>query len=191
VKYALGVLGAIIVIVLAIILIFRRTPSSEVPNAPKGTQQAVSVDDYADKDAQVAMTVDGPINAREDHRAIVITVSRTDRTLEVYQGYDRELLRRETFGNTEASYSTFVKALAETGFGLSRHSAVEDEIGACPQGRRYYYDIRENGSQVLHLWNTSCGGQIGTFGGTTGASIRQLFQKQIPGYNQLVNGVRI
>jgi hypothetical protein len=184
-KYAAGVIGVVLVAIIAIIMLVRRTPEprTDIP-------QETVLSDYANRDGRVRYTIDGRINAREDHRTIVITVSRTERMLEIYQGYENDVLRRETFVNSEGAYSTFLRALESAGFSQERETDIHNYTGICPQGRRHVYELLDGPEEIMRTWDTSCSRRLGSFDGNS-SLVRQLFQRQIPDYSRLTSGVRL
>jgi hypothetical protein len=85
-RYIFGFLIFLLLIVLGLIFIFggnKKTPV-KTNNAPI----VLPLDQYATSDATVSMLTDGVVNGEDAHRAIRITVSRDDRTLDIIQGYN-------------------------------------------------------------------------------------------------------
>lgn len=149
--------------------------------------------DYAGTNAEVSVTVVGPIIGDAEHRRIRITVSRDIRTLDVIQGYQGRVIRTKSYFNDQAAYDVFLRALQGLGFSSSKVPKIEDEYKACPLGVHYEYELRNTGSEEedFKLWSVSCGVEIGNFAGGPGPTIRTLFQKQIPDYEALVEGVNV
>jgi hypothetical protein len=184
-KYILGIAGLVVILIVAIVLIASRGP------AP--TQQgkkAVVLSEYADKDAKVVLTTQGKIVGEEDFRTVRISVTRTERVVEVLDGYEETFEKRNTYQNSEAAYSTFIKALDKAGFSREKKTDIKDETGVCPLGRRYQYDLKEGTEATLHLWSTSCSQSQGSFGGNS-SLVRELFESQIPDYDKFIAGVKL
>lgn len=187
-KYVLGVFGVLVLLILAIILIFRRAPQPGVNN--QTGQKQVVLGEYETKPATVSLVTRGEVTAEEERRAIRITVSRDERVLEVLEGYEEKVLSRQTYPNNEDAYKIFLSALDTAGFSRQQKSEYKDERGVCPMGRRYVYRLQDGSEQILRTWNTSCSAKSGTFGGNGGVT-RRLFQEQIPDYSQQTRGVRL
>jgi hypothetical protein len=185
-KYFLGFLAVVAVGILAIVLLTSGGPAEP---GQSGERQ-VTVTDYASGDAVVRLTVQGEIEAKEEHREIRITVGRNRRNIEILRGYDAEVIKSRPFDNSQAAYDEFLHALEKAGFANSQDSTVEDEEGVCPTGRRYIYEMLDNSEQVLRLWSTSCSRRDGTLAGNANL-IRQLFEAQIPDYTEFARDVRL
>jgi hypothetical protein len=182
-KYILGIFGVIIVAILAIVLITRGGG-----NKPATTQKPLVVSEEARPGVSAVLTTQGAVTGENQRRAIRITVSQTERRLEILTGYGEAVERAQTYPNTEAGFETFLVALDQAGFENQKKSIVEDERGACPLGRRYIYELKEYSQDLLSLWSTSCGGKLGTFAGNR-VTVRRLFERQIPDYATQVRGV--
>jgi hypothetical protein len=184
-KYILGVAGLLIVLIVAIVLIASRGPAPTQEG-----KKAVVLADYADKDAKVVLTTQGKIVGEESFRTVHISVTRTERVVEILDGYEEAFDKRNTYQNNEAAYSTFIKALDKAGFSREKKTDIKDETGVCPLGRRYYYDLKGGTDETLHLWSTSCSTSQGTFGGNA-SLVRELFESQIPDYDKFIAGVQL
>lgn len=187
-RYIFGILGAIILVILAVILIGRAIPDS---SAPQPVTQQTTLTDYINGNAVVRVTMDGKIIAKEQHRAVRITVGRTSRTVEVLRGYDATVEQTKQYDNDIAAFSAFLAALQKSGYATEKQKVTQkDERGACPQGSRFIYELIDNNDEVLRTWSTSCSSSEGTFGGK-GEIVRQLFQAQIPDYSTVIKGVQL
>lgn len=184
-KYVLGVLGVVLASILIFVLFF--TGGNDKPSTQSDIKVSKLVD-YADKNATVSVTTVGKLVGQEDRRSVRISVSSNERRFEILSGYDEQVVSSQTFSNSQEAYTNFLSALSAQGFTSSRKSAV-DPRGACPTGNRYIYDLSQDGDHVSNLWQASCDGQ-GTFNGR-GATIRQLFQQQIPDYAKLIQTVKL
>ena len=150
----------------------------------------MTLGDYAGSEAVVRLTVEGEIEAKEEHRAIRITVGRARRNVEVLRGYDAEVLKSQPLDNSQAAYDEFLQALTTAGFANRKDAPQEDERGVCPTGRRYIYEVLDSSEEVLRLWSTSCSGKQGTLAGNA-SLIRTLFEAQIPDYAEFTRDVRL
>src|SRR4051812_43509491 len=95
-RYFIGFLLAILLIIFVIILLFRGGGKPAV--TPSTTK---SLDSYASTDAEVVMTIDGPITADQTHRAVRITVNRDDASFEQIQGYDGNVTNQQHYANNQ------------------------------------------------------------------------------------------
>ena len=145
--------------------------------------------DYASHNSDVSMTTIGRLVGDESHREIRITVTPTERRLEILGGYDETVLNSTSYPNTQSAYENFLSALARQGFTSKKDSTISDPRGVCPTGNRYIYDLSDGGSHVSNIWSSSCD-KNGTFAGH-GPTIRELFRQQIPDYTKQITGVTL
>jgi hypothetical protein len=186
-KYVIGVIAVVLVTILAVVLIIGRDSPGQQKN--QTGKQAVSLYEQAKDGGTVAYKTEGKVVGDEDHYAVRITVSSNTRKVEILRGYNETVEKSQTFTNTQTGYEEFLKAIELAGFSRKRSYTPEDERGVCPLGQRYTYEFEKSGEDSLKTWSTSCGAKQGTFGGVA-STIRQLFQNQVPEYNQFVKGVR-
>lgn len=190
-KYVLGVIGAVILAILAIIIIGGRGPNTEETAQKAGAKKAISVVDYADKlNSEVSWTVQGRLVGEDQHKSIRIVVSQNERRYEVLSGYEGSIESVQRFPSSPAAYDTFLRALDVAGFSKERKVTRTDERGVCPQGYRYIYDLEDGSDHVIRTWSTSCSTAQGPFAGSAG-TVRQLFQDQIPNYNGLSQNIQL
>jgi hypothetical protein len=187
-KYVLGVFAVVVLIILAVILVFRGG-GEDAPQNQAG-EKTLQLSEYADKPATAVLTIEGKVVGDEARRAIRISVSRTERVFEVLSGYEENITQRETFTNNEAAYETFIHALDKAGFSRERESAIQDERGTCPLGKRYIYELQDGSEEVLRRWSTNCSRARGTYGGSASVT-REIFENQIPDYRRLVRTVEL
>lgn len=189
------ILGFVFVVVIVIIFfwfLFNTRPSNST-NETQNTEQKTdkSLQEYAGTNTAVTFTSDGIINGQDEHRQIRITVNNTARTLEIVQGYQNTVINTYSFANNQEAYKQFLAALNTSGYAKEKVDAkVKNPEGQCPLGIRYYYDASNVENFPDNLWSSSCGKQIGTFGGNF-SDVRSLFQLQIPSYNTLTQNVSL
>ncbi|TAK89222.1 hypothetical protein EPO04_03965 [Patescibacteria group bacterium] len=180
------VIAVIILVWAAIVVVFGLRlfmPQSQV--LPRAND--VNVSDYANNsNAEVRITIQGPVVANENFRSGMITVSPSSRSITAYKTYNNEVIQSEVLPNNSAAFTQLMDALQVSGFGKRTKSDQQQVASSCPTGFRYTYELRENGNVVLQTWETSCNTPRATFGGNVGLT-NQLFRAQIPALNQTPN----
>ena len=163
---------------------FKESSTSTTPT------QAVNLNDYKTNGAQLKFITDGPIVASENHYQYVITISATQRTVDVIKGYGQAPVTSKSFGNNQASYDAFIAAVNSAGFANTKTAPSGATLeGQCSLGDKYSYQIVSGGSMPLNSWNTSCDTGGGTFNGRTSLT-QELFQTQIPNDYDIVGSVQ-
>lgn len=182
-KYFLGFLASIALVILVVVLVIRGITGGRSEN-----ENQINLVDYANTNAMVSIYVDGVINANQVHNAYAITVGRSEARMEVYQGYEKQVIQAKNYANNNDAYASFLRALQFAGFTKGQvpvDSEKNDPRGTCANGRRYILTISNGTSEIQRFWTTSCGGQ-GSFKGNAG-QILVLFQRQIPDYSKLIS----
>lgn len=179
-KYFLGALGGLLVIILLVVLIVGGG-DNDVP-----ADEVTRLTDYAAEASETMYTIGGPITAEETHRQVRITVTNSQRKIDVIDGYNGNVLRTETYPNTTAAYEAFLAAIEQVGFSKTRNSDLSF-TSVCPTGRRYSYALNNGEEKIVNTWSATC--EKGTFGGKTNATER-LFQAQIPDYQDVTQDIR-
>lgn len=183
-KYIAGFILTIILIIFAFVLIFRGGDEESVPTDRNLLK-------YANSSTVMQYTIKGPVQALENHHEIRISVAADQRMVEVLQGYDGRVVQRKTFGNDQAAYSEFLRALQVANFTRGSDNVnLRDERGICPTGNRYIYEIIESGQTTQRYWSTSCSQSQGTFLGQK-PLVRTLFKQQIPEYDRITGKYRL
>lgn len=190
-RYFIGFLITIGLIILLIVLLFtgggdKKNNQSDGTKRPKTVQQLA---DFASTNAVVRMTIDGPINADQDHQSVQITVGNDDTTYQQFQGYQGTVTSQQAFTNNQAAYSNFLFALGHAGYLLGDdNKLLDNEKGYCPLGDRYVFELIEGGNTIQRYWATSCSKTPNTYKGNLSLTIT-LFQAQVPNYDTLVSGL--
>lgn len=175
-RYFVGFLLTLGLIILVILLLFRGGGKPKVPATSK------TLDSYASTSAEVRMTVDGPVNADSMHNQIQITIDRQNVTFEHLQGYEGNSVKLQQYPNNQSAYTTFLLALAHAGFTRGNiDPALRDERGYCPLGNRFIFELIQDDRTLQRFWATTCG-KPATFLGNF-SLVRSLFQAQVPDYN--------
>lgn len=179
----------ILLLILGVIWLFGGNNGGKTSKTPHSQIQPLP--NYAGTDAQVSMTIDGPITGDDTHRAIKITVSQNERDLDIIQGYSGYVIKHQQFYNTQNAYSVFLKAINIGGFLEQRKdtSASLDDSGQCPLGERFVFELNNSGSKLSSLWTSNCSTAVGNFGGDSGL-VQTLFQNQITNYQALTQNVQ-
>jgi len=182
-RYFLGFLAAIGLIVLVFILVLRGFSGGKQP-----ANKAV-LTDYASTETVMQLTLDGPVNADQNHERVRISVGRTINTIEIMKGYENKVVDSRIYPNNEEAYGNFLRSLQLLGYTKGNADPkLADERGVCPLAQRYVYEIVSGDATVQRFWNGSCGG--GTFGGNAN-NVRALFKQQIPDYSQLTRKLSV
>lgn len=183
-RILLALLGLVLIIWLLVIG-FRALFGGDDSQDTAQTTGVTNLVDYTGT-GNVRWTQSGKIVAPENHIVVAITVNASSRTMVVSRGYEGQSILTQTFTNDQSSFNAFMSALQQVGFLKEQtpQSGASPE-GSCPGGNRYYYQLYETEDMMLHnTWSASCGARIGSFAGNA-ASVRQLFQAQIPNYSTL------
>ncbi len=186
-RYLLGVIAFIVLLVIAVVTLVSRDNDQPNETANQAGTRLVVLSEEA-KDGKVILTINGKVVGEEQHRSIRITISHTNRILEVLRGYEFAVDKNQTFSNNDAAYDVFLHALDNAGFIRERNFTPRDERGVCPLGNQFIYELKD--STDIKLWSTSCNSKEGTFAGQA-KLIQDLFKAQIPDYSKLVSGVRL
>ena len=181
-------IGFIIFIVILVMVFGRGGGDKPAPT----TNPIKPLAEYAGTNATVSFTTDGIVNADELHRAIRITVSNNQVTLDVLKGYNPQVIQSNTFQNNQEAYAVFLRAIYNAGFTVKtkNNKIPADPSGQCPLGNRYILNLNQDGVDLSNTWASTCGSKAGTSTGSI-STIRTLFQYQVPGYNRLVNNVNL
>lgn len=182
VRYILGFISFIALIILGIVLIARVSNRGDntIELAP-----TINLVEAVDSNADFVFTEQGPIVANEDHYQIRITVNRNNRRVEYIKGYEGTVVSQINLDNNEESFRQFLSAIDRVGFDTTRETKFDSEAGLCPRGRRYILES-EQADNSFRRWTTSCNKQLGDFGGNLN-SVASLFRKQIPNYTKFVS----
>lgn len=185
-RYIIGLLLGIGLIVLTFILIFRAFSGG---GNEQETKQ-LNLMDYANSGAVVRYTIDGQVNAASLHNRIRVTVSKDQVLFEQIQGYEGKLVQTKTYPSDVQAFSTFLRSLQIAGYTNGNKEFDDDERGYCPLGQRYIYEAIDGGDTLQRWWSTSCSTEIGSFKGQA-STIRTLFQRQVPEYTNLTRTIRL
>ena len=183
------IIGLLVAIGLVILLIFVLATGGGNDDASKVPATKKLLQEYANTDATVRMTVSGPIVAEQNHRETRISVTRDSATIESIVGYQGNVVDSETNPNTREGFVSFLRALDRAGFtNGNTDRALRDERGYCAAGKRYIFELIEGGRTVQRFWTTSCTGTETYLGNLSATG--DLFTKQIPNYDRLRNANR-
>ena len=185
-RLVLAFVGFILLIFL-VILLFVGGGKKKAPTTP-----VKPLTSYSNTDATVSMTIDGPINGDDAHRAIKITIGEDSRELDVIQGYSGTVIQSNPSYNSKDAYNVFLHAINSYGFTLKgkNQPANLDSTGQCALGNRYTFTLEQEGNVISSLWTTSCGSKTGNFAGNS-QILQELFQAQITNYNTLTENVSL
>lgn len=182
-RYFMAFLAVMMLVFLLLALLLGGGKSKAPPTAK-------TLASYATTDAQAQLTIDGPVNADQNHQAIRVTVSNNDVSFEQLQGYDGTVTNTQVFASTQNAYVNFLLALAHAGFTKGNNSpSMADERGYCPLGDRYVFELTQDGKDIERYWATSCGSPK-TYLGSLSLTL-SLFQAQVPNYSNLTQNIAL
>lgn len=182
-RYMLGFLGVIALIIVVLVLIIRGLSGDDAVKDLK------PLTDYTNTDTVMQFTAEGQIDADVVHQSLRISVSRTEARAEILQGYNDTVVDTISYPNNSEAYGVFLRALDLQQFNRGNPSeTLKDERGFCADGNLYLFEIKENGQEAQRFWKTSCG--EGNFGGNP-AKIEQLFKAQIPDLGNFARNVNL
>ena len=187
-RYIVSFLAVLLLIILGVVL-FSGGTKKEVPK-PTSTTKVLALPDYATTSANASITIDGRINGEDTHRAIRITVSNNERSIDILQGYSGNVIDSHRYTNSVDAFNVFLRALDNQRFLLARKGVKNtDDRGQCPLGNRFIFKLTQEGKDLSRLWSSTCNG-VGTFAGKS-ANTQELFKKQIPDYDKITAQVRL
>lgn len=187
-KYIIGGIGIVIVVAIIIAIIVALIGRGD--EAPDVDEERLQLTEHIDSTSEVSITTYGRIVADEEYRAIRITVSESERVLEIIHGYNLSVEERVELPNNSAAYDAFMKSIEHAGFTAVQADQPETEDGRCPLRTRSVYQVELNDDLVHRTWASPCTGENGTFGGD-GSTIVELFRRQIPDYQDFRREVRL
>jgi hypothetical protein len=183
-RYYIGLIITLGLLILVLFLLFHRGNKTNVPTT------SLPLYSYANTGSEVRLTIDGPINANEDHQQVQITVNQNVVTYDQFQGYDGDVVNQQQFVNSENAYTAFLYAIGLNGFTEGNtSSALSNEQGHCALGDRYTFELIQGGSDLERFWATSCPNVVGSFEGKLPLMLT-LFEAQVPNYQTLVADVK-
>ena len=175
------ILIALIVLIVAAVVFGIRSAVTSGTTTSTDVGQSALLNTNAER--SVRLTVNGPVVADENYRSYDIVVSPNFRTMTVYKGYTKTIIKRLRFNNNIPAYEQFVYTLSRSGFMNGDDSTNTDERGACPVGKIYEYETLQDSKTVKKLWTSTCGR-----GNTksTYKAVSKLFNEQIIGANSII-----
>ena len=183
-RYFIGLIVTLGLLVLLIVLLINGGGSKPNTSGPKPLYS------YASTDAQVSMTIDGPINADSLHEQVRITVDNANVTYEHIHGYQGNVVDTRIYANNQDAYNAFLHALYHAGFARGDNNpALKDESGYCAVGDRYIFELTQDGNTLERYWTTSCG-NTKTYMGSANLTLT-LFKAQVPDYTTLTSNIQL
>lgn len=180
-RYFIGLLITLGLFILLLVLI--------ITGGSKPGPKSKNLVDYASTDAQVSMTIDGPVNADSLHEQVRVTVDSTNVAYEHIKGYQNNVVDTKLFANNENAYDAFLHALQHAGFTQGdKRPELGGDSGWCATGDRYIFELTQDGKTLERYWDTSCGNPK-TYLGNTELTLT-LFQAQVPGYVDLTQNIQ-
>ncbi len=190
IRWVLVALGIMLLLAI-IVLIFTRPNSQSGSGSSNGDQnKPINLQDFREN-GSMKLVQNGRVTAPENHFRVVITISNSTRTIDIYNGYNTPPTTSQSYSNNQASFDAFLGAL--TGNGFTNSQPIPSGINYqtyCTAGIRYSYQIPAGDIMKMDNWNSSCNPKNGSFAGNS-TQVQQLFRLQIPDYNQLTSRVRL
>lgn len=185
-RVVLAVLIGLGLIAIALILVFRAFSSLGGNDQPTDIGETVLVQ-QADKNSEVRLTIQGPVVSEQEHRRVVISVTRNEARLQIIHGYQNTVASTSVFTNNEAAYAEFLSALDLLGFTRGDdNEALSDDRGHCPTGIRYV--LQASGTDLnTRYWASTCRDEANSAANVS--TVRTLFEAQIPNYSELTQDV--
>lgn len=190
-RYFVGFFVTIILIIILIILLFGGGKKSDTSSSQSTNGDApTSLQDIANTDSAVRMTIAGNVRANQDYYEVKVTSTKNGNDLQIIQGYENHVIKNQGYANNLSAYTVFLRALQQAGYmNGNDDKALANDTGYCPLGERYIFEIIQDGKVTQRYWTTSCGKSApSTYLGQTSLTI-QLFEMQIPDYNDLTSDV--
>jgi len=152
----------------------------------------VSMGQYASNpSAQVAMLIDGPVNAAQNHNQVLVVANNYQTTIKVFKGYNDHTVYQKSFPATVSSFHVFLRSLEYASFtDGSNNPNLRQASGYCPTANRYIFSFSVNGKQMTRYWTTDCSNDPSTYKGNLPLTL-QLFAAQVPGFNNIVSNLNI
>jgi len=183
-RYFIGFMVTILLLILLIFLIFRSNGNKSTPRVT-----ARDLTSYSTTDAVAIFTTDGPINADSIHQQDKIIVGNSKVTFQVIQGYNGNVVSQHDYANNQNAYYQFLSALSKAGFTKGIKTKAGSEDGLCSTGNRYIYELSQNGQDIERYWSTTCGNPS-SFQGNPNLTMT-LFQAQVPDFGQVSQGLQL
>lgn len=161
------------------------TPKNDVKSAVVQKKNTLSKDTK-----KVTYSIYGRVVGEESRRAIRISITTSERKIEVLSGYDESVVKSAIFPNKQSAYEGFLFALEPTNFTSVDSLIKTDDRTVCPTGNRFVYNTDFQDNTSVRGWSTTCSAKIGNFKGNTGL-IQTLFQEQIPDYQKFIADVNL
>lgn len=173
-RYVFGIILSAFLVVIILIL------NSSSSNSSKHRDLA---SDYVKNNSIAEIYVRGPVTATENHYEVSIAVSSSSVVMNIYQGYDGQIIASKTYANTYNSYNNFMNALNGVGFTLGGN-AYSSPIGQCATGQTYQYQLYKNSIKIQDFWSSNCDSK-GTYKGDASGTFN-LFRSQVPDFDDLI-----
>ena len=184
VRFFMGVGLAIALLVILLVVIFSQS------SAPKVATPKPMASYANDPTAQVAMLIDGPVNAVSEHNQVQVIINNSLTTLNILTGYDGAVKSSSSFPMSVSAFHVFLRSLEFAGYNNGTNDPrLSQASGFCPTGDRYIFTFDDNNRQISRYWSTSCSGPH-TYNGDSGLTM-QLFEAQVPNYVNLTSNLNI
>ncbi len=182
----------VLIVIFAIISIAKALISQKAPTEQRSFYESAKTELLTTDDSRaVSMLVRGEIVGNEDFKSHRITVSPSQRKIEVYKGYSQQTIFSKSFSNTPKAYEEFVYALERANLvkGVPFEVEADNTRGICAEGTVYEFDLLVSNQSIDHLWSSTCKGSKGSLVANSD-QIQRLFLRQIPNAEKLIRSAR-
>ncbi len=182
----------ILIVIFAIISIAKALLGGKNSSGQKTTYEIAQTELLTvDTTRAVSMLVRGEIVGEEDFKSHRITVSPTERRIDIYKGYEGQIIATKSFPNTPKAYEEFVYALDKANLvkGAPLDEKQDNTMGICASGAVYEFDLLQNNQSIDHLWTSTCKDSRGSLVANVD-QLRTLFRNQIPDARKIIYEAR-
>jgi hypothetical protein len=195
VSWFFGIIGIVVAVIFGSILIrntLRGNVAKDNAATLAGAVEKIKLSDYKKSGVTVRMSIEGPVVADENYRKLEVDITNSSRDTKVITGYRGTVLKESKLDNNEPAFDAFMDALDNAGFTAARPNVKnKDYTGQCATGRRYIFDLIEDGKTISSLWRSTCTDLAPGTLGVMATPISNLFRLQLPNVDQVIGGQNV
>ena len=181
-RFIIGFGVVIVLVIIALVIILGHHPV---------THHQRPLESYTnDPTAQIAMLIDGPVNAESKHNQVQVFINNTGTTINTFRGYNDQVINSKHYYLSVNGFHVLLRSLAYAGFMEGNSNPqLSEASGYCPTGNTYIFSLDDNGKQLQRYWTTDCGGTH-TYNGDFQLTL-SLFEAQVPDYSSLTSNLNL